>query len=460
MPKSKVTKPPVKADEKTAEPKKRSSKHPQLLRGMKDILPESQKYWNYVRKLVEQLAEDYTYEMIDTPILEETSLFTRSVGENTDIVEKEMFSFEDKSGTNVSMRPENTAGIVRAYIEHGMLDRPQPVRLFYWGPFFRYDRPQAGRYRQFHQFGFEAIGDNNPIIDAQLIVMCQSIYNTIGIPVVTQINSVGCKKCRKDYEQLFTDYLSSRKKFLCEDCKRRLVKNPLRVLDCKVKECKEILADAPHIVDHLDEECKEHFVKVLEYLDEADIAYQLNPFLVRGLDYYTRTTFEIWPEKDDGSQSALGGGGRYDDLTEMLGGRPTPACGFAGGVERLVISMREKEIVIPQPEPPDVFVAQLGESAKKKALRLVEDLRIKGIRAASNFSKEGLKYQLSVAARLRVKFSLILGQKEMLDKTILLRDMEGGSQEVIDYNKVYVELKNRLEKTKAIIQNRNNQIEE
>ncbi|MBU1075264.1 histidine--tRNA ligase [Patescibacteria group bacterium] len=460
MPKSKVTKTPDKAEEKNAETGKKIPKCPQLLRGMKDILPESQKHWNYVRKIVEELAEDYTYERIDTPILEETSLFARSVGENTDIVEKEMFSFEDKGGTKVSLRPENTAGIVRAYIEHGMLDRPQPVRFFYWGPFFRYDRPQAGRYRQFNQFGFEAIGDSNPIIDAQLIVMCQSLYQTIGLPVVTQINSVGCKECRKEYEQLLTDYLSSRKKFLCEDCKRRLTKNTLRVLDCKEKECKEILADAPHIVDHLDEECKAHFVKVLEYLDEADITYQLNPFLVRGLDYYTKTTFEIWPEKEEGSQSALGGGGRYDDLVEVLGGRPTPACGFAGGIERLIISMREKEIVIPPPEPPDVFVAQLGESAKKKALRLVEDLRQKGIRAASNFSTEGLKYQLSVAAKLKVRFSLILGQKEMLDKTILLRDMEGGSQEVVDYNKVYDELKKRMEKVKAIIKNGNNHSEE
>ena len=359
MPKSKVAKTPDKPEEKNTETKKKTPKTPQLLRGMKDILPESQKYWNYVRKIVEELAEDYTYERIDTPVLEETGLFARSVGENTDIVEKEMFSFEDKGGTNVSLRPENTAGIVRAYIEHGMLDRPQPVRLFYWGPFFRYDRPQAGRYRQFHQFGFEAIGDDNPIIDAQIIVMCQSLYQTIGLPVVTQINSVGCKKCRKEYEQLLADYLSSRKKFLCEDCKKRLTKNPLRILDCKEKECKEMLTDAPHIVDHLDEECKEHFVKVLEYLDEADITYQLNPFLVRGLDYYTKTTFEIWPEKSEGSQSALGGGGRYDDLAEVLGGRPTPACGFAGGIERLVISMREKEIVIPFKETPDVFVAQL-----------------------------------------------------------------------------------------------------
>jgi histidyl-tRNA synthetase len=460
MQKSKVTKVSEKPEEKKEEANKKSPKIPQLLRGMKDIMPESQKYWNYVRKVVEELAEDYTYERINTPILEETSLFARSVGENTDIVEKEMFSFEDKSGKNVSMRPENTAGIVRAYIEHGMLDRPQPVRLFYWGPFFRYDRPQAGRYRQFHQFGFEAIGDGNPIIDAQIIVMCQSLYQKIGIPVVTQINSVGCKKCRQEYEQLLSDYLSSRKKFFCEDCKKRLVKNPLRVLDCKVKECKEVLTDAPHIVDHLDDECKEHFVKVLEYLDEADIAYQLNPFLVRGLDYYTKTTFEIWPEKAEGSQSALGGGGRYDDLTEVLGGRPTPACGFAGGIERLILGMREKEIVIPPLEAPDVFVAQLGESAKKKALRLVEDLRQTGLRAASNFSKEGLKYQLSVAAKLKVKFSLILGQKEILDKTILLRDMESGSQEVIDYNKSYDELMKRLEKAKAVVKNGDNHSEE
>jgi len=451
MPKKKTTEitPTVKKTETESK-----TRYPQLLRGMKDILPESQEYWDFVKKELDRLARDYGYGRIETPILEETALFARSVGENTDIIEKEMFSFIDKGGVNVSLRPENTAGIARVYIEHGMLNQPQPVRLYYCGPFFRYDRPQAGRQREFNQFGFEVIGDELPIIDAQMIVMCASFYKAMGLPVVIQINSVGCKICRKEYEQLLVDYLNPRKKFLCEDCKRRLTKNTLRVLDCKKEECRELMLAAPQFLDHLDEECKEHFVKVLEYLDGAEIAYNLNPFLVRGLDYYTKTTFEIWPEgKEASSQTALGGGGRYDDLIELLGGRPTPACGYAGGIERLIMCMKEKEIVLPSPKKPDVFIAQLGESATKKALKLTEDLRQNGIKVASNFSKAGLRDQLAQASNLAVRFSLILGQKEILDRTILIRDMESSSQEVIDINKVHQELKKRLEKANSLIQN-------
>jgi len=450
MPRKKTSKITI-SSKKTEE---KFKKPPQLLRGMKDILPDIQDVWDFTKAEVDHLAQDYGYARIDTPLLEETSLFARSVGENTDIVEKEMFSFIDKGGDHISLRPEGTAGIARAYIEHGMLNQPQPVRLYYWGPFFRYDRPQAGRYRQFYQFGFEAIGDEQPIIDAQLIVVCFSLYKKIGVPVVIQINSVGCKTCRKEYEQLLIDYLNPRKKFLCEDCKRRIQKNTLRILDCKNPECRELMQDAPQIVDHLDEECKDHFVKVLEYLDEAEVAYNLNPYLVRGLDYYTRTTFEIYPEgKENDSQATLGGGGRYDDLIELLGGRPTPACGFASGVERLILNIKEKEIIIPTAPKPDVFVAQLGESAKKKALKLVEELRQKKIKVASNFSKDGLKNQLSLASKLGVKISLILGQKEILDRTVLIRDMESGSQEVVDFNRVYEELKKKMEKTQPIIKN-------
>lgn len=451
MPKKKYTKqdPSLKKTEI-----KTKTRYPQLLRGMKDVLPEAQAHWDFVKKETDKLAKDYGYDKIETPILEETALFTRAVGENTDIIEKELFSFIDKGDDHVSLRPENTAGIARAYIEHGMLNLPQPVKLYYWGSFFRYDRPQAGRYREFHQFGFEVIGDVHPIIDAEMIVMCGSLYKSIGLPVVIQINSVGCKKCRKEYEQLLLDYLNPRKKFLCEDCKRRLVKNTLRVLDCKKEECHELVLDAPQIIDHLDEECKAHFVKVLEYLDGAEIAYNLNPFLVRGLDYYTKTTFEIWPEKSEGdSQAAFGGGGRYDDLIELLGGRPTPAMGFAGGIERLIQNMKEKEIILPLPEKPEIFIAQLGESAKKKGLRLIEELRQRKIRVASDLAKDGLKNQLAEANKLGVKFCIILGQKEILDKTILVRDMESGSQEVVDFNKVYEELKKRLEKAKTVVQN-------
>lgn len=418
-----------------------------LLRGMKDILPQDQAYWGFIRQTVEDMSQNYGFSLIDTPILEKTSLFTRSVGQETDIVAKEMFSFVDQGGDNVSLRPENTAGVVRAYLEHGMISEPQPVKLYYFGPFFRHDRPQAGRYRQFYQFGFEILGDGSPIVDAQLMVMVKSLYDQIGIETEIQVNSVGCPICRPEYEKLLIDYFRSKRRFLCEDCKKRLTKNPLRLLDCKNEECQEVAVEAPQSIDHLDEECRENFVKVLEYLDGAEMSYNLNPRLVRGLDYYTRTAFEIWVQEKGGYHNALGGGGRYDNLAKLLGGRPTMACGFAGGVERLIMVLKENAVAIPQRKPAQIYLAQLGESARKKALRLYEDLRRAGISLAGDFSKDGLKPQLAEASKIGVAYTIILGQKEIIDNTILIRDMENGSQEVVDYKKVVEEVKKRISKT-------------
>ena len=427
--------------------KKPEEEQLRLLRGMKDILPRDQAYWDYIRKTVSDLAQDYCFRFIDTPILEKTSLFTRSVGEETDIVAKEMFSFVDRGGENVSLRPENTASVARAYIEHGMVSCPQPVKLYYFGPFFRHDRPQAGRYRQFYQFGFESLGGDSPIIDAQMIVMVKSLYEQIGLETEIQVNSVGCPSCRPEYEKLLVDYFKSKRRFLCEDCKKRLLKNPLRLLDCKNQDCQEIAGEAPQSVDHLDEECRDHFVKVLEYLDGAEMSYNLNPCLVRGLDYYTRTAFEVWAPGKGGHQNALGGGGRYDNLINQLGGRPTPACGFAGGVERLIMVLKENDVQIPKQKPIEVYLAQLGESARKKALKLYEELRRAGIKISGGFSEDGLRPQLSEASKLGVAYTLILGQKEILDNTILIRDMENGSQEVADYKKIVEEVRKRLDKS-------------
>lgn len=441
--KAKIDKAPAKPK---AAPAKRQTHMPQLLRGMKDVLPAEEKYWNHIYNIISKLARDYSYGRIETPVLEETTLFIRSVGRDTDIVEKELYSFQDLSGDNVSLRPEATASIARAYVNHGMLNLPQPVKLWYWGPMFRHDRPQSGRYREFHQFGLEAVGEASLVVDAQLIVIAYNFFKELGLPVTVQINSLGMPESRQAFKVELVNYYRAHRGQLCEECKKRLNKNPLRLLDCKEPGCQGIRGEAPQIVDWLDEDSKNHFMKVLECLDEAEVPYILNPFLVRGLDYYTRTVFEIWSDGDDEElrQSALGGGGRYDLLIETLGGRPTPACGFAIGVERVVSQLKEGEIAVPEYEAPRIFFAQLGEQARIKAISLFEDFRKAGIKLSEAFSKDSLKAQLEVANRLGVKYSLILGQKEVLDSTILIRDMEAGIQEIVDQKKAVREVLKKL----------------
>ena len=436
--------------EKDLEPKKASkksgSKTAQLLRGFKDILPSEQTYWEFVRKTAESFYKGYGFARIDLPVLEEATLFVRSIGKGTDIVEKEMFSFTDQGQGLVVMRPEATASIARAYLNHGMFNMPQPVKLFYFGPMFRRERPQSGRLRQFHQFGFEIIGDENPVIDAQIIAIANNFFQEIGLGQVSiQVNSIGCPDCRATYIKELIAYYRSKRKLLCEDCKKRLTKNPLRLLDCKKPSCQFVRTDAPQIIDWLDDACKQHFMKVVEYLDELNVSYILNPHLVRGLDYYTRTVFEIWPKEiKEGAQSALCGGGRYDGLIELLGGRPTPAVGVAIGIERVISQLRHNEVEIATGKSPEVFLAQIGDQAKVKALQLFEQLRKEDIEVAENFSKDSLKAQLELANKHKVKYALILGQKEVMDGTILVRDMESGVQEVIDFKKTVNEIKKKL----------------
>jgi histidyl-tRNA synthetase len=416
---------------------------PQLVRGMHDILPQDTPWWNFIVGKVQEYATSYSFQRIETPILEKTNLFTRAIGTATDIVEKEMYSFVDQSDDHLSLKPEHTAGIARAYIEHGMLSWPQPVKLFTVGPLFRHERPQAGRYRQHSQLDFEILGEASAIADAQLIVLASALFESFGLPVTMQINSVGCPTCRPAYKQALIEYYKTKRSVLCEDCKRRLTKNPLRILDCKVEADREVAHQAPQMVDFLDEACKQHFVRLLEHLDEVGLAYQLNPYLVRGLDYYTRTVFEIWGA--EGERSALGGGGRYDNLIVELGGQPTPAVGFGAGVERIVSELKIANVLVPQPPTPDVFLASLGEASRKKAFKLFEDLRRQGVKVAESFTKEGLKSQLEIANRLKVKFALVLGQKELMDGTVIVRDMENGIQEIVDFKKVVDEVKKRLE---------------
>ena len=425
------------------------------LKGFKDITFEDYKYHDLVIKKAIDLATTYGFKRIDTPVLENETLFERSTGKSSDIVTKEMYTFVDKSGDKVSMRPEATPGLVRAYNEHGMLNLPQPVKTLFIGPLFRHEKPQSGRLRQHHQFDLEMFGEPSPVADAQLMIIAYNFFKELQIDIQIQVNSIGCKECRGDYIKKLLAFYKERGKRtkLCNDCKKRLLKNPLRLLDCKEESCMEIREDAPQIVDYLDDGCREHFVRVLEYLDEFDIPYVLNPYLVRGLDYYNRTVFEFVsaPEENElgeiKKQIALGGGGRYDELIEAMGGRePTPALGFGIGLERVVMKIKELNIPLKEDNDDIVFIAQLGEPARKKTMLMFEELRRSGFNVRQAFTKDALKNQLEEANRVGAKYSIIIGQKEMLDGTAMLRDMESGVQEVVDIKKISQELEKSLKK--------------
>jgi len=415
---------------------------------MKDILPADQAYWWAIFDATRRFAANYGFDRIETPVLEATSLFVRT-SSDSDMVSKEMYTFTDKGGDNVSLRPEMTAGVVRAFTEHGMLNIPQPVKLWYFSPVFRHDRPQAGRYRQFWQFGFEVFGADHPVIEAQLILLSRAIFTSLGIETSLQINSIGDKSARTAYAKALQAFMKSKKSQLSDEQKVTLQKNPLRLLDSKDPLIKEMLIDAPQILDYLDDPSKQHFMQVLEYLDGAEVPYTLNSKLVRGLDYYNRTVFEFWAAGDEDGATALGGGGRYDSLVEHLGGRPTPAAGLALGIERILHVMKEKQVPLPTPIHPEVFVAQLGEAARKKMLKLFEELQSEGIRVTEALTKDGLKQQLEIANRIGAHYTMIVGQKELMDDTILIRDMENGIQEVVDFNRATVEMKKRVEKARA-----------
>ncbi len=425
-----------------------SNKIVQKVRGMRDILPEEQKYFNYLRDIFENACEHSGFEKIYTPTIESINLFTKTVGKSTDIVEKEMYTFKDKSGNSVALRPEGTASIARAYLENGMTGRPQPVKLYYQLPMFRYDRPQAGRYREHWQFGVEALGEKSPLLDVTVIGLALRIINSAGLPNISlQINSIGCPTCRPKYQKALVEYIKNNQTKLCVDCKRRLKTNPLRILDCKVNACNEIAADAPQSVNHLCSPCHEHLRVILEYLDELDINYSLNSRLVRGLDYYTRTVFEIWAEGDDGKLT-LGGGGRYDGLTALVGGKSVSGIGFGLGADRIVSELKKHDVELPTAHSVEVYVAQLGEEAKKKSFRLLFDLQQAGIGAEGSLEKGSISDQLKSANRFKVPFTLIIGQKEAFSDTVIIKDMHSGAQETYPRDKVVKEITRRLNKIK------------
>lgn len=416
--------------------------------GLHDILPEDQLYFQRVESVVRDIADFYGFKKIETPILEESELFSRGIGISTDIVLKQMFNFRTKGGNYLTLRPEGTAPVARAYIEHGFQNLPQPVKLWYFGPFFRYERPQAGRYRQFWQFGFEDFGEKGAVIDAQVIQIFYNILKELKLKnLIVEVNSIGASCCRPYYKKILTNYLKRRVDQLCVDCKRRLRENPLRVLDCKEEKCQMVINQAPQLVDHLCEECHNHFREVLEFLDEIEIPYHLNPYLVRGLDYYTRTVFEIFENSPEiKNLGALVGGGRYDALVKLLGGKDAPAVGGAAGVERIINVLKIKKI---QPKIvilPKVYLAQLGNLAKRKSLKLLEELRKANISTAESLGRDSLKAQLVRADKIEAKYTLIFGQREALEGTIIVRDMASGRQETLKLEKVVGEMRKRLKR--------------
>ena len=428
-------------------------------RGTKDVLPEDQKYWQYISQVVFDKCESFGCDKISTPIFEYAEVFTKSLGNSSDIVTKEMFevkratnpaqidSQDDEKKTMV-LRPEFTAGIVRSYIENGMKILPQPIKLYYEGPCFRYERPQAGRLRQFNQFGVEVFGDLDPLIDSSVIYLAYQIMKKLGLAknITIDINSVGCPSCRPKMKKKLTEYFEKFLPTLCTDCNRRYLENPLRILDCKEEKCQKVVKGAPQIVDLLCNECKNHFKLVLENLDIMQIPYNLNPNLVRGLDYYTKTVFEFFDSADTARQSTLLGGGRYDSLVKMFGGPDTPAIGFSAGVERLVEKLKAAEIEVPIGGRAEVSIVQIGDKARKKCLPLLAELEDAGFKVTCIIGKDSLKSQLRMASRMKSKVAIIIGQREVLDNSAIVRDMIDGVQETIKMDKLLNVLNAKLNK--------------
>jgi histidyl-tRNA synthetase len=403
----------------------------QAPRGTSDILPQEQAYWRYVEQKIVDICQLFGYERIDAPAFEDAGLFSRSVGEGTDIVEKEMYTFEDRGGNKITLRPEGTASVCRAYVEHGLHNLPQPVKLYYLASIFRYERPQAGRFRQHHQFGYEAIGDDDPALDGEVIDMAWQFFQSLNLQHLSlSLNSIGCKICRPKYLSVLKDYYANYAGDLCADCETRLVKNPLRLLDCKKRSCQPIADSAPKSSDHLCPQCDEHFNQLKKYLGLLELPFEVNHRLVRGLDYYTRTVFEIQPEAE-GAQSTLGGGGRYDGLIEELGGKPTPAIGFAVGIERIIFNLKKYNIPVLALPRPQVFIAYVGDGVKDEALKLASRLRRAGIGVIEAIGSKSLKAQLRQANTIGAHHTVIIGDQELKTGTVILRDMANAQQETV-----------------------------
>lgn len=410
-------------------------------RGTKDILPDTVGDWNYVEGEIRELCRRFGYSEIRTPIFEHTELFQRGIGEGTDVVDKEMYTFTDRGERSITLRPENTASAVRAYLQNKLYAQSNLVKLFYIGSMFRYDRPQAGRMREFHQFGVEALGEANPAVDAEVILLAMNLLEGLGLKdLELSINSVGCPKCRSKYRTMLQDFFQDKLEDLCDDCRSRFERSPLRILDCKKDSDKPYMADAPKITDCLCEECADHFAKLKELLTSAGISFTHDPRLVRGLDYYTKTAFEIkYPPL--GAQSAVAGGGRYDGLIEEMGGNPTPAVGFATGLERLLLALESQNLLPEKNRSVDAYVVALGETAQAEGFKLLNSLRQQGLSAAMDFAGRSMKAQMKQANKLGAKYSVILGEDEIAEGVVMLRSMEDSSQAKVPMAQVAEKIK-------------------
>lgn len=402
-------------------------------RGTQDILPEQSEKIRTIENRLISLAENYGYRELRTPVFESTDLFERGVGDTTDVVQKEMYTFEDKGGRSITLRPEGTAGAVRSVVEHGLLNEALPLRVSYLTSCYRYEKPQAGRLREFHQFGVECFGTLNPVADAQLILFAKQIFDIFEIDNISlEINSIGCKECRAKYHEALKEYFTSKIDSLCPTCKGRLEKNPMRILDCKNKECQDIAKASPVILDYLCDECKEHFEKVKEYLDLNDVKFKVNPRIVRGLDYYTKTVFEFVSD-NIGAQGTVLGGGRYDGLVEELGGKPTPALGFAMGIERLVLLLEALGYNFPEAKKADIYFCNIGENALKVALSLSEELIADGFEAAVDLMGRGLKAQMKYANKIGAKYTVVIGDDDIENGILKIKNMETGEVSESDF---------------------------
>lgn len=406
-------------------------------RGTNDFLPGEVEKWQYLEGLIRELFANYHYKEIRTPIFEHTELFLRSVGETSDIVSKEMYSFEDKGLRHVTLRPEGTAGTVRAFVENKLFAQSLPVKLYYIGPMFRYDQPQAGRYRQFHQFGCEVLGSADPMVDAEVISFAVDLFTKLGLESLSVlINTVGCDKCRPRYHEALKEYFSQYKDQLCPTCLERLDKNPLRILDCKEEGCKAVASGAPTTLDYACDDCKAHFEKVCSYLESVGIKYDVDTTLVRGLDYYTQTAFEVIMNKVGSQQNAICGGGRYNKLVSQVGGDDIPGMGFAAGMERVLLTVEEEGIQLPVKQDIDVYVAPLGDAAKDVCFKLTHDLRANGLLTETDYLSKSMKAQMKAADKAHARYTVIIGDDELANGQAVVRNMATSSQETISLEEV------------------------
>ena len=398
------------------------------IKGTQDTLPNESYKIQYIESAVRETAENFGFHEMRTPVFEHTELFQRGVGETTDVVQKEMYTFEDKGGRSITLRPEGTAGSVRAFLEHGLFNEALPQKIYYLTSCYRYEKPQAGRLREFHQFGIECFGAGNASADAEAISLANEVFNYLGINNLSlEINSIGCPECRKEYHKALKEYFEQYKNELCETCLGRLERNPMRILDCKSPVCSKIAAGAPTVLEFLCDDCKSHFESVKKYLDAMDIEYTVNPQIVRGLDYYTRTVFEF-VSKEIGAQGTVCGGGRYDGLIAEIGGNPLPACGFGLGLERLLLLMEAQKAEFPEPKKCDLYIASMGENANLKAASLAKDLRSEGLCAQFDTVGRGLKAQMKYANKIGALYTLVLGDSELETGNIKLKNMGSGKE--------------------------------